>query len=494
MFRVFIYLRKSTDREDKQQLSLESQRLECESLCTREWFEVIEIFEEVLSAKIEETRPKFQAMIDRCKKWEADGIVAWKLDRLSRNPIDGAKLQTIVQRGQIQKVHTVSDGVFGKQESTMMMAVILSFANHYVMKLAEDIKRGMLTKFRKGQFVTRWPRGYKKDENNTWVVDPVEAEQIQEIFDLRVNKWWTTHAIAEHVRAKDILKSDHGWKSNNFTRKSVEQILRTKTYYGLMHFWWEVIMNKAFAIVDKNLWDRANTVFKAVTPREQFPFKWLVKDMHGNILSASESTGRMSKVVYYHGRWAGAVRISEKKIIEYFDQCIDEFEISREITQIIIDGSIQETKNIIKDNERKRMTLMNKKKAINKKMDGYLDMRANGEISAEQFKKSNEENHAELLEIDEALKLIQDVNIDLLTEASEIVEPLINIVQHYKNASFEKKRDIIKILAVELILDNKKALCIRKNEVFELSKALKVCNGAIDRARTYDLLLRREAL
>ena len=140
------------------------------------------------------------------------------------------------------------------------------------------------------------------------------------------------------------------------------------------------------------------------------------------------------------------------------------------------------------------MTLMNKKKAINKKMDGYLDMRANGEISAEQFKKSNEENHAELLEIDAALKLIQDVNIDLLTEASEIVEPLINIVQHYKNASFEKRRDIIKILAVELILDNKKALCIRKNEVFELSKALKVCNGAIDRARTYDLLLRREAL
>lgn len=151
--KVCIYLRKSTDREDKQQLSLESQRAECETLCKREGFEIVHIYEEAISAKIEETRPKFQDMIDRCKKGDFEAIVSWKLDRLSRNPIDGAKLQTLIQRKHITKIHTVSDGVFGMNESTMMMAVILSFANHYVMKLSEDTKRGMLAKFRKGQFV-----------------------------------------------------------------------------------------------------------------------------------------------------------------------------------------------------------------------------------------------------------------------------------------------------------------------------------------------------
>lgn len=69
-----------------------------------------------------------------------------------------------------------------------------------------------------------------------------------------------------------------------------------------------------------------------------------------------------------------------------------------------------------------------------------------------------------------------------------------NLVQYWKTASFEQKRDLIKILVLELFLDTKKALHIRKNEVFEVCKAFKDSNGATSRARTYDLLLRREAL
>ena len=65
-------------------------------------------------------------------------------------------------------------------------------------------------------------------------------------------------------------------------------------------------------------------------------------------------------------------------------------------------------------------------------------------------------------------------------------------------ADYEDARDDIrqpiKIVSHELILTNKKELQIRLFDVLEELEIDEMWNGAIDRDRTYDLLLRREAL
>ena len=89
--KYFLYCRKSSEAEDRQALSIESQRRELERLLRASTgVEVVEIIEESRSA-MTPGRPRFDAMVARIEKGEAQGIATWAPDRLARNSIEDRK-------------------------------------------------------------------------------------------------------------------------------------------------------------------------------------------------------------------------------------------------------------------------------------------------------------------------------------------------------------------------------------------------------------------
>jgi DNA invertase Pin-like site-specific DNA recombinase len=46
-------------------------------------------------------------MIKRIKKGEATKIITWKLDRLSRNPVDSGTIQYMLQTGELDNIITI---------------------------------------------------------------------------------------------------------------------------------------------------------------------------------------------------------------------------------------------------------------------------------------------------------------------------------------------------------------------------------------------------
>ena len=99
--RYFLYCRKSTEDEDRQVMSIESQRRELErAFADKDGIEIVRFFEESKSAK-DPGRPVFAEMLARLEKGEADGIAAWAPDRLARNSIDGGRVIYMLDSGVI---------------------------------------------------------------------------------------------------------------------------------------------------------------------------------------------------------------------------------------------------------------------------------------------------------------------------------------------------------------------------------------------------------
>ena len=122
-----IYARKSSEAEDRQVLSLESQIDELKRLAEKEGLEVVEELTEAKSAK-EPGRPVFNLMIEKIKKGDANAILAWKIDRLSRNPIDSGTLQWLLQQGIIKEIR-IPERVYKPEDNALLWAVESGVAN-----------------------------------------------------------------------------------------------------------------------------------------------------------------------------------------------------------------------------------------------------------------------------------------------------------------------------------------------------------------------------
>jgi DNA invertase Pin-like site-specific DNA recombinase len=90
--RVIAYLRVSTSEQGEAGNGLDAQRAAIERECAHRGWQLVRVEEDVQSAKSTKNRPGLERALRACRRHEADGVVAAKIDRLSRSVIDFATL------------------------------------------------------------------------------------------------------------------------------------------------------------------------------------------------------------------------------------------------------------------------------------------------------------------------------------------------------------------------------------------------------------------
>lgn len=90
--KYILYARKSSEDKNQQMLSLESQVNNMQRRADELDLNIIKVFTESKSAKKPHNRPMFMEMMKMLKEGEADSILCWTLNRLSRNPIDSGEI------------------------------------------------------------------------------------------------------------------------------------------------------------------------------------------------------------------------------------------------------------------------------------------------------------------------------------------------------------------------------------------------------------------
>ena len=138
--RFVLYARKSSESEDRQIQSIDDQINYWKRRAEEEGIEIIKIYTEEKSAKTPYVRKVFQEMCEEISTGNIDGILCWKLDRLSRNPVDTGAIQYMLQKEMIQRIIT-SDRIYYPEDSGLIFSVETGMANQYILDLSKNVKR-----------------------------------------------------------------------------------------------------------------------------------------------------------------------------------------------------------------------------------------------------------------------------------------------------------------------------------------------------------------
>ncbi|MFA6417273.1 MAG: recombinase family protein [Patescibacteria group bacterium] len=228
--KYFAYVRKSSEGDERQALSIESQMDKVTEFFSG--LEIVEVMEEKHSAFSPYNRPVFAEMIKRIRKGEAQGIISWHPDRLSRNEIDASTITYLVRTGIILDLKFASYNFDNSPEGIMMLQLALSQSQYFSSKLGKDVKRGLEKKISLGWLPGVAPEGYLNDVRlekgqRTLITDKKRTPLLRKAFELFLTGNYTAQEV--------LNKLNNEWDYKTRTKaKTGGRPLARSTWYKML--------------------------------------------------------------------------------------------------------------------------------------------------------------------------------------------------------------------------------------------------------------------
>ncbi|MDP3726982.1 MAG: recombinase family protein [bacterium] len=483
--KYFLYARKSSESEDRQVQSIDDQINRLKQLATDLNLGIKKVYTESKSAKKPNNRPIFDEMIKQIEDGEAEGILCWQINRLSRNPIDSGKLSWLLQRGILKSIQTI-DRQYLPDDNVLLFSVEAGSANQYILDLSKNTKRGLQSKLDKGWQNGVAPLGYLNDKENKVIIkDPERFNLVRKMWDLMLTGNYTPPKILEIVNKEWGFKTRKTKRAGGkeLSRSGIYKIFTSLFYAGTIENCGVQYEGKHEPIITLEEFDRVQMILgrkgKPRPKHHQFAFTGAIRCGECGCLFTAEtkrklikSTGKIKEYTYYHcTRKTLKIKCSQKKVIPVenlelqIEREIEKYTILPEFLQWALEDLNKKNDTEIEDRTKIYETQHKAIAQNQRELDELTKMRYRQLIDDETFLKDKKEIQSKISQLQSRLRETETRAEKWL----ELTEKTFNFATYARKAfltgGLELKKEILMTLGNTPIIAKGK-LIIEPNEWF----------------------------
>ncbi len=446
-----LYIRKSSESEERQVMSLDAQESEMLRIAERDNLNVVDIIRESHSAKRTGQRPAFNKMITDIEAGTYDAILTWAPDRLSRNAGDLGALIDLMDIGKLQCVYTYSQLFENNPNSKFMLMMLGSQAKLENDQRSLNVKRGNREKLKRGEWINFAPFGYVNDKSTrTVAVDPIQSPYLIKMFELYATGLYSYKQIANLLYEQGLRTK----KGNRLHGGSIQRILKNTFYYGLMHSNGKYYQGKHEPLISKQLFDQCQNISGLKTrPRAKtkgFTLSgFLTCDNCGCAITAEI---KKERYIYYHCTNGKGIcdqrsfNANEDKLHEQIFNDMQKLSISQKMIDIVYKAALEELEQSGEYHNHALETAQKALESLTARKSRLVDTFTNGDIDEALYRQKLTEIDNESMNLRTQITALEkdDQNprttIELIYNQFKRGNTMAN---RYKEASPAEKRTIL---------------------------------------------------
>lgn len=505
--RYVLYARKSTESEDKQVQSIDSQVYEMQKTASSLGLNVIAEFRESKSAKSPMNRPEFSKMIKMIEKGEADAILAWHINRLSRNPAESGLIQQLLQDEKIKSIHT-HDKVYYPDDNAVIYSVEASISNQFIRDLRKSVIRGVGDKARDGGISGRAPQGYLNNRiDKTIEPDPIRFGVVRKMFDMCL-EGYSINEIRLAADQKGYLTPKSKKRGGvPISNSMVHWILTNPRYAGIIPDpFKEGVSHKAkyIPMITIDEYDAVQRKLGAKgKPRlcasKSFKLKGILRCGEcGCMITASEKfktrvDGTKKSYIYYHCTRKRPCSQKSSLRESHLEALVTELLSKYTLAQKQYEWGIKALKKLAHDEIKQREDIealsINATDEIQKQLDVLLDLTARGIISAEKYEEKSTPLEEELKHRKSEANESEHRTKNWYEFIGKTLENLVEAHESFNQGSKTTKNMILESIGKNPVIIDKKLFITPYNWIIPIEKHINALTPSVDEVRTDHLLI-----
>ncbi len=460
--KYLIYARKSSESEDRQVQSIDDQVSRLKKLAKEQRLKIADIYIEAKSAKQPDSRPYFNKMLQAIESGEADGILCWQINRLSRNPIDSARVQWLLQRNILKSIQTI-DREYLPSDNVLLFNVESGIANQYIIDLRKNTLRGTLSKLEKGGFPNHAPIGYLNDKEEKIVIkDPERFYFVRKMWDLMLTGRYTPPQILEIANSWG-LRTPKTKKTGDkeLSRSAIYNIFANLFYTGIIEYDGNQYDGKHEPMITLEEYDSVQFLLgRKGRPRpkkHKFAFTGLIQCGECGCFYTAEtkkkfikSTGEIRNYTYYHcTRRSKKIKCSQRKVIRednlemQIEKEIKKWTILPEFRDWALDILNQENDKEIEDREQIHQKRCKAVLDTQKQIDNLTKMRYRGLIDDEEYMRERKLLQSQIASLKQVLRETEDRAVNWLELTENTFHFATNAREAFIHGDMDTKKEIL---------------------------------------------------